>query len=163
MDVYVKFRKRALFPCAKWCNSITRVNVPWALDKPKHYFPLLFDALIIKLAKDMPMNAVSRLLGEHETRLWRMLHHYVDNAFVAQDLSYVTKISTDETSAKRGHNYIAIFMDPEQKNIIYVTQWGLRCRLDPMVEVAKMLQKHDDGVIRRFYIQAEQRFTGRCE
>lgn len=42
-------------------------------------------------------------------------HHYVDNAIVAQDLSYVTKISTDETSAKRGHNYITIFMDPEQK------------------------------------------------
>lgn len=29
-------------------------------------------------------------------------------------------------------------------------QWGLRCRLDPMVEVAKMLQKHYDGVIRWF-------------
>ncbi|WII40485.1 hypothetical protein O0V01_23270 [Paenibacillus thiaminolyticus] len=27
----------------------------------------------------MPMNAVSRLLGEHDTRLWSMLHHYVDN------------------------------------------------------------------------------------
>nr|WP_267908665.1 transposase [Paenibacillus alkalitolerans] len=26
-------------------------------------------------------------------------------------------------------------------------QWGLRCRLTPMVEVAKMLQKHYDGVV----------------
>lgn len=69
---------------------------------------------------------------------------------MAQDLSYVTKISTDETSAQRGHNYITIFMDPEQKNVIYVTQWGLRSRLDPMVEVAKMLQKNYDGVIRWF-------------
>lgn len=77
---------------------------------------------IIKLAKDMPMNAISRLLGEHDTRLWRILHHYVDNAIATQDLSYVTKISTDETSAKRGHNYITIFMDPEQKNVIYVTK-----------------------------------------
>nr|WP_267908668.1 helix-turn-helix domain-containing protein [Paenibacillus alkalitolerans] len=99
-----------------------RVNVPWALDKPKHYFTLYFDALIMKLAKDMPMNAVSRLVGEHDTRLWRILHHYVDNAIAAQDLSYVTKINTDETSAKRGHNYITIFMDPEQKNVIFVTK-----------------------------------------
>lgn len=104
------------------CNRTMRVNVPWALDKPKHYFTLHFDALLIKLAKDMPMNAVSRLLGEHDTRLWRILHHYVDNAIAAQDLSYVTKISTDETSAKRGHNYITIFMDPEQRNVIYVTK-----------------------------------------
>ncbi|RAU90750.1 ISL3 family transposase [Paenibacillus sp. YN15] len=162
LDVYVKFRKDAMFTCSDcgapyqpvkdiadrdrtWrhlnffeypcyihaelprthcgkCNRIMRVNVPWALDKPKHYFTLYFDALIIKLAKDMPMNAVSRLLGEHDTRLWRILHHYVDNAIAAQDLSHVTKISTDETSAKRGHNYITIFMDPEQKNVIYVTK-----------------------------------------
>lgn len=104
------------------CNRILRAKVPWALDKERHYFTLWFDALIIKLAKDMPMNAISRLLGEHDTRLWRILHHYVDNAIATQDLSYVTKISTDETSAKRGHNYITIFMDPEQKNVIYVTK-----------------------------------------
>jgi transposase len=29
-------------------------------------------------------------------------------------------------------------------------QWGLRCRLTPIVEVAKMLQKHYDGVIQWF-------------
>lgn len=162
LNVYVKFRERALFTCSNcgaenqsvkdiadrnrtWrhlnffeypcyihaelprtkcnnCNRMMRVNVPWALDKPKHYFTLSFDALIIKLAKDMPMNAVSRLVREHDTRLWRILHHYVDNAIAAQDLSYVTKISTDETSAKRGHNYITIFMDPEQRNVIFVTK-----------------------------------------
>nr|WP_245719654.1 helix-turn-helix domain-containing protein [Paenibacillus tianmuensis] len=92
------------------------------MNKPKHYFTLHFDALIIALAKDMPMNAVSRFVGEHDTRLWRILHHYVDNAIAAQDLSYVTKINTDETSAKRGHNYITIFIDPEQKNVICVTK-----------------------------------------
>lgn len=162
LDVYVKFRKRAVFPCSNcgapdqpvkdiaakdrtWrhlnffeypcyvhaelprtncgqCNRMMRVNVPWALDKPKHYFTLHFDALIIMLAKDMPMNAVSRFVGEHDTRLWRILHHYVDNAIAVQDLSYVTKINTDETSAKRGHNYVTIFMDSEQKNVICVTK-----------------------------------------
>lgn len=32
-----------------------------------------------------------------------ILHYYVDHAIAVQDLSHVTKISTDETSAKRGH------------------------------------------------------------
>jgi transposase len=104
------------------CNRTMRVHVPWALDKPRHHFTLSFDALILLLAKDMPMNAVSRYVGEHDTRLWRILHHYVDHAIATQDLSYVTKISTDETSVKRGHNYITIFMDPEKKNIICVTK-----------------------------------------
>lgn len=162
LDVYVKFRKRAVFPCSDcgapdqpvkdiaakdrtWrhlnffeypcyihaelprthcgqCNRMMRVNVPWALDKPKHYFTLHFDALIITLAKDMPLNNVARFVGEHDTRLWRLLHHYVDHAIAVQELSYVTKINTDETSAKRGHNYVTIFMDSERKNVICVAK-----------------------------------------
>lgn len=30
------------------------------------------------------------------------------------------------------------------------SNWGLRCRLEPMVEVAKMLKSHYDGVVRWF-------------
>ncbi|OZI11244.1 hypothetical protein CEW92_12600 [Bacillaceae bacterium SAS-127] len=32
------------------------------------------------------------------------------------------EISTDETSAKKGYNYITIFMDPQKKNVIYVSK-----------------------------------------
>lgn len=32
-------------------------------------------------------------------------------------------------------------------------QWGLRCRLEPMVEVAQMIQKHYDGIVRLFTSQ----------
>jgi transposase len=83
------------------CQSIKRVDVPWAI-KSRSHFTLLFDALIMTLAKDMPMNAISRIVREHDTRVWRILHYYVDNAIEAQDLSHVTQISTDETSAKKG-------------------------------------------------------------
>jgi transposase len=106
--------------CQK-CGKIHRVNVPWSV-KPRSNFTLLFDALIITLAKDMPMNAISRLVREHDTQLWRIIHYYVDHAIEAQDLSHVTMISTDETSAKRGHQYVTIFMDPKGKNVIHVTK-----------------------------------------
>lgn len=106
--------------CQK-CGKIHRVNVPWSI-KPRSNFTTLFDAWIIMMAKDMPMNAISRLVGEHDTQLWRILHYYVDHAIEAQDLSDVTMISTDETSSKRGHNYITIFMDPQKKNVIHVTK-----------------------------------------
>ncbi|WP_051331191.1 helix-turn-helix domain-containing protein [Aneurinibacillus terranovensis] len=106
--------------CEK-CGKILRVNVPWAIN-PRHYFTLNFDALVMTMAKDMPMNAIARLLGEHDTRLWRILHYYVEQAIEAQDLSHVTKISTDETSSKRGHNYITIFMDADQKVVICATE-----------------------------------------
>jgi transposase len=114
----------------KKCNHKYRVDIPWAI-KPRSGFTMLFDAWIMAMAKDMPMNAISRLMKETDKRLWRILHYYVDNAIAVQDLSHVTQISTDETSAKRGHNYITIFMDPEGRNVICVTKgkdsatWGI--------------------------------------
>mgnify|MGYP006899963659 CR=1 FL=1 len=48
-------------------------------------FTLLFDAWIITLAKDIPKNAISRLVGEHDTSFWCILHYYVDYAIEAQD------------------------------------------------------------------------------
>lgn len=113
----------------KNCGMIHRVHVPWAI-KPRSNFTLLFDACIMAMAKDMPMNAISRLVKEHDTKLWRILHYYVDRAIEAQDLSHVKMIGTDETSAKRGHNYVTIFMDLQEKNVIHVTKgkdsstWG---------------------------------------
>lgn len=106
--------------CQK-CDKIRRVHVPWVI-KPRSNFTLLFDAWIITMAKDMPMKAISRLVKEHDTQLWRILHYYVDKAIAVQDLSHVTMISTDETSSKKGHNYITIFMDPHKKNVIHVTK-----------------------------------------
>jgi transposase len=96
------------------CGKIRRVDVPWAI-KTRANFTKHFDAWIIQLAKDMPMNAVSRLVGEHDTQLWRILHYYVDHAIKTADLTDVTMISTDETSSKKGHNYVTIFMDSKKK------------------------------------------------
>lgn len=105
----------------KSCNRILRIEVPWAI-KNRAAFTTLFDAWIMTMAKDMPMNAISRIAGEHDTRLWRILHYYVENAIAAQDLSHVTKIGTDETSSKRGHNYVTLFMDAEKKYVICATK-----------------------------------------
>ncbi|KYH32449.1 transposase family protein [Neomoorella mulderi] len=42
-----------------------------------HRFTLLFEARLMRLAKDMPVAAVAKLLNEHNTLLWRVLKHYV--------------------------------------------------------------------------------------
>jgi transposase len=42
------------------------------------------------------------LLDEHDTRLWRVLMHYVDQAHAKSDWSAVRRIAVDETSARRG-------------------------------------------------------------
>ena len=40
------------------------------------------------LVAEMPVAAVGELVGEHDTRIWRIVHHYVDRALAGQDLSH---------------------------------------------------------------------------
>ncbi len=45
------------------CRKTHRVEAPWAI-KSRTSFTVYFDAFILKLAKDIPMNAISRLVEE---------------------------------------------------------------------------------------------------
>jgi transposase len=37
-------------------------------------------------------------VGEHDTKIWRVVHHYVDEAVEAQDLSEMEELGIDDTS-----------------------------------------------------------------
>jgi hypothetical protein len=52
--------------------------VPWSRDGSG--FTLLFEAHVMDLIPAMPVAAAARMVGEHDTRLWRIIHHYVDAA-----------------------------------------------------------------------------------
>jgi transposase len=79
--------------------GIKTVNVPWA--RPGSGFTLLFEALVMTMVSAMPVKAVARIVGEHDTRLWRVIHHYVDEARGRTDASGVTRLAIDETAARR--------------------------------------------------------------
>ena len=59
----------------------------------------------------MPVAALARLVREHDTRIWRVIEHYVDQTRAEADYSEVTSIGIDETSARRGQDYVSLFMD----------------------------------------------------
>ncbi|MGZ5447262.1 MAG: transposase [Thermoanaerobaculia bacterium] len=68
------------------------------------------------------MAAVARLLGEHDTRLWRVVHHYVDRARAAREDAEVTRVEIDETAARRGHDYISVFVDLDVPRVLFATE-----------------------------------------
>ncbi|MEA3506243.1 MAG: helix-turn-helix domain-containing protein [Elusimicrobiota bacterium] len=55
--------------------GVRLVEVPWS--RPQSGFTLLFEALVMELCKMMPINAVSRLIGEIDNRIWRIIEHHV--------------------------------------------------------------------------------------
>ena len=99
--------------------GVKLVTVPWA--RPGSSFTLLFEALTITLAREMPINIESKFLGEHDTRIWRIIDHYVEKARSIVDFSEVKRLGVDETSAKRGHNYITLFHDMDERRLLFAT------------------------------------------
>jgi transposase len=104
------------------CNTcgVRKVTVPWA--RPDSGFTLLFEALVMTMICAMPVAAVARMVGEHDTRLWRVLHHYVEEALARLDASEVTRVAIDETAARRGHDYISLFVDLDRARVLFVTE-----------------------------------------
>jgi transposase len=100
--------------------GVKKIAVPWA--RPDSGFTLLFEALLMSLIAAMPVHTVARLVGEHDTRLWRIVHHYVERARARTELSSVTRVAIDETAARRGHNYITLFVDIDQARVVFATE-----------------------------------------
>jgi transposase len=98
--------------------GVHKVAVPWA--RAGSGFTLLFEAYVLALAKAMPIANIAEQMGEHDTRLWRIIDHYVWEAVEKQDLSEVRQIAADETSARRGHDYISLFVDMASRKVVYV-------------------------------------------
>lgn len=100
--------------------GVKTITVPWA--RKDSGFTLLFEALLMTMITAMPVAAVARLVGEHDTKLWRVVHHYVDEARARVDASEVTRVAIDETAATRGHNYISLFVDIDRARVLYATE-----------------------------------------
>ena len=100
-------------------HGVRQVALPWA--RPGSGFTLLFEALVMALVAEMPVAAVAELVGEHDTRIWRVVHHYVDRALARQDRSGVTRVAVDETSFRRGQDYVSVFADLDAARVVFAT------------------------------------------
>jgi len=101
-------------------HGVRQVALPWARERSG--FTLLFEALVMALVKEMPVAPVAALIGESDMRVWRIVHHYVDDAVESQDLSAMSRAGIDETSSRRGQDYVSVFADLDQRRAVYVTE-----------------------------------------
>ncbi|OGV17195.1 MAG: hypothetical protein A2X47_02485 [Lentisphaerae bacterium GWF2_38_69] len=118
-------------------DKVRQIDLPWA--GKSNGFTLLFEALLMQLCCEMPVNAVSRLTNADDNKIWRMLQCYVEEAREHEDFSKVTKIGLDETSKKKHHDYVTLFVDLEQRKTVYVTEGKDHTTIERFTEV---LEEH---------------------
>jgi transposase len=100
--------------------GVLQVEVPWA--RSSSGFTVLFEALVLTLAKEMPVHAMARLFKEHDHRIWRIIHFHIDRARAKEDFSQVRRLGVDETSRRRGHHYVSMFVDLDRPRAIFCTE-----------------------------------------
>ena len=94
-------------------HGVLQVQTPWA--RAGSGFTLMFEALVMALIAEMPVRAAARLVGEHDTRLWRIIRHYVKMAHAEQDWSGVSAVAIDETATRKGHRYASVAVEVDLK------------------------------------------------
>ena len=98
------------------CGKTSQVDVPWA--RPGSGFTLLFEALALSLCQTLPVAQAAALLRVQSKRLWRRIEHDVQAARSKDEMTGVRVIGIDETSVKRGHDYVTVVHDLEAKRLI---------------------------------------------
>ena len=100
-------------------HGVHLVPVPWAREGSG--FTLLFEALVMAMVREMPLRTVAGLVRETDHRLWRVLEHYVEKARATVEIADVHAVGVDETSSRRDHDYITLFVDLEAKRLLFAT------------------------------------------
>ncbi|GAB5097605.1 hypothetical protein YK56LOC_33210 [Caballeronia sp. HLA56] len=84
-------------------------------------FTLLFEALVLMLAQQMPFAAVARAVNLSWHRVHAICSRYVELALAGADLSEVKAVAIDETSYRRGHEYLTLVADMRARRVVFVT------------------------------------------
>ena len=85
-------------------------------------FTLLFEALVLMLAPQMPFAAVARIVGISAHRVLAICKRYVALALSQAYFGNVRALAIDETSRARGHDYITLAADADERRVLAVVQ-----------------------------------------
>lgn len=93
---------------------------PWS--RKQSGFTVLFEAVVMTLAKEMPISKVGEFVGETDTRIWRIVRGHVNRAYAKKEFGEVKKLGVDETSSRKGHNYVTVFADMDSGDVLFATE-----------------------------------------
>ena len=119
-------------------GHVFRVRPPW--EGLSTHFTKEFEAFALLLMREMPVSKVAEMVGETDTRLWRMLFRQVDAAYAEADFSNVCCVGVDEMSVRKGHEYVSVFADLVAKRVVFATEGKDK---ETWAKFVEALEKHN--------------------
>jgi transposase len=116
------------------CGHVFRVRPPW--EGLSTHFTKEFEAFALLLMREMPVSKVAEVVGETDTRLWRMLFRQVDAAYAEADFS----------SVRQGREYLSVFADLVGKRVLFATEGRDHWVWDAFVAVLEQHNGHRHAI-----------------
>ena len=101
-------------------HGVKQVDVVWARAGSR--FSLLFESMILSLAREMPVSRVAAFAGVHMDSVWRILGHYVEEARQKLEFWGLKRVGVDEFSIGKHHQYATVFCDMDSSRVLFVTR-----------------------------------------
>ena len=101
-------------------GKVKLISTPW--EGLSNGFTLLFEALAVQLCQAMPVDRVASIIQTSDDKLWSMLEKYIDSARQEENFENIDAIGLDETSRAKGHEYITLFVDLNERRTIFITE-----------------------------------------
>jgi transposase len=102
-------------------GKVKLVEAPWS--RPCSGFTLLFEAYVMALIEyEMPVNKIGQLINENAHRLWTIFNYWISRAYNADSPKTPRTLGLDETSKKKGHDYITLAVDLDERRVLHVTE-----------------------------------------
>lgn len=102
-------------------GKVKLITPPWAREGSG--FTLLFEAMAMALIEsEMPVNKIGMLMNENAHRIWTIFNYWIKRARSTQTLKCPDAIGFDETSKKKGHDYVTLAVDLKDRKVIHVAE-----------------------------------------
>jgi transposase len=102
-------------------GKVQTCQVPWA--RPGSGFTLLFEAFaMLLIEQEMPVNKVGKTLGVYPNRIWTIFKYWINRSHQSDEIEELSKVGFDETSTKKGHNYVTTCVDLNNRRVLFATE-----------------------------------------
>ena len=77
---------------------------------------------MLLMENEMPVNKTAGILKVYPKRIWTIFNNWINLALSKDKQSGVSSIGIDETSRKKGHDYVTVAVDLQKRKVLFVTE-----------------------------------------
>jgi transposase len=134
------------------------LDVPWA--RKNSGFTLLFEMKSLELLKLTGCkSAVARYFDIYPQRVETIYNCYTRHAYQQREPLVAHKVGLDETSTRKGHDYISVFWDMEQDRLLDLRPGKSSAVIDAYVNECSLLGQHPRRMIKEIVCDMSPAFS----